>query len=167
MDNSVCTQCGTSSDTGLIFCKQCGATLRPPIPLAQFHRQNVNPAPNAYMRIRSLRVGPVARTVAILYGVYSPLPTILAALSKAEYIRIPLGLIAAPLFYVNINFDILHPTHILSALFLTLFAAACYAATGWLTGAVAVLCFNFVVRRTGGIEASILTNDPLTSEATS
>ena len=40
-----------------------------------------------------------------------------------------------------------------------LFGAVCYAATGWLTGAVVVLGFNFIVRRTGGIEASVLTND--------
>jgi hypothetical protein len=42
-----------------------------------------------------------------------------------------------------------------------LFGAVCYAATGWLTGAVVVLGFNFIVRRTGGIEASVLTNDSL------
>ena len=119
----------------------------------------------APMRIMSLRVGPVARALAIIYGVFSPLLIILAALSKAEYIRIPLGIIAAPLFYLNINFDIQHPTHILSAVFFTLFAAACYAATGWLTGAVVVLCFNFVARRTGGIEASVLTKGSVPGES--
>jgi len=111
------------------------------------------------MRIMSLRVRPVARVFAILYGVFSPLLLILAALSKADYLRIPLGVIAAPLFYVNVNFDIQHPTHILSAGMLVLFAVASYAATGWLTGAALVLCFNFIARRTGGIEAFVLTNE--------
>jgi hypothetical protein len=35
------------------------------------------------------------------------------------------------------------------------------AATGWLTGAALVLCFNFIARRTGGIEASVLTNEQI------
>jgi hypothetical protein len=30
---SVCAKCGTPADAGLIFCKKCGATLRPPIAL--------------------------------------------------------------------------------------------------------------------------------------
>jgi hypothetical protein len=33
MGNGTCTQCGDPADTGLIFCKKCGATLRPPVPL--------------------------------------------------------------------------------------------------------------------------------------
>jgi hypothetical protein len=37
---SVCTKCGASIDTGLIFCKKCGTTLRPPLPL-------VAPAPQS------------------------------------------------------------------------------------------------------------------------
>ncbi len=111
------------------------------------------------MRIMSLRVRPVALIFAIIYGVFSPFLVVLMALSKADYLRIPLGIIAAPLFYVNINFDIQHPTHILSAALLVLFATACYAATGWLTGAALVLCFNFVARRTGGIQASVLAKE--------
>ena len=30
---SSCANCGTRADNGLIFCKTCGATLRPPVPL--------------------------------------------------------------------------------------------------------------------------------------
>ena len=116
------------------------------------------------MRIMSLSVRPVARIFAIIYGVCSPFLLILAALSKADYLRIPLGIIAAPLFYVNINFDIQHPSHILSAALLVLFAAASYAATGWLTGAILVLCFNFVARRTGGIQASVLAKELVHTE---
>jgi hypothetical protein len=111
------------------------------------------------MKIMSLRVGPVARVFSILYGVLSPFLVLLMALSKTEYLRIPLGVIAPPLLYLNINFDIQHPTHILSAMLLVVFGAGCYAATGWLTGAAIVLCFNFIARRTGGIEASVLTEE--------
>jgi hypothetical protein len=32
-DESVCAKCGTPAEAGLIFCKKCGATLRPPVPL--------------------------------------------------------------------------------------------------------------------------------------
>ncbi len=37
---NVCANCGTPADDGLIFCKKCGATLRPPVPL-------VAPAPQS------------------------------------------------------------------------------------------------------------------------
>jgi hypothetical protein len=33
IDESVCAKCGTPAEAGLIFCKKCGATLRPPVPL--------------------------------------------------------------------------------------------------------------------------------------
>jgi hypothetical protein len=32
-DESFCANCGTRADVGLIFCKTCGATLRPSVPL--------------------------------------------------------------------------------------------------------------------------------------
>jgi hypothetical protein len=111
------------------------------------------------MRIMSLKVRPVARVLAILYGALSPLIVILMLLSKAEYLRIPLGIVAPPLVYLNINFDLQHPERFFSGVLLMLFGAACYAATGWLTGAAGVVCFNFIARRTGGIEASVLTNE--------
>jgi len=118
------------------------------------------------MRILSLRVGPVARVLAILYGALSPFLLILMALSKAQYLRIPLGVVAPPLLYLNINFDIQNPTHFLSSVLLMLFGVACYAATGWLTGAAMVLCFNFIARRTGGIEATVLAKDVIQKDAT-
>lgn len=113
------------------------------------------------MRIMSLRIRPVAGILAILYGVLSPLAVILMMFSDAQYLRIPLGLIAPPLVYLNINFDIQHPTHFLTGILLVLFGAACYAATGWLTGVAAVVCFNFIARRTGGIEVSVLTKEAI------
>lgn len=111
------------------------------------------------MRIMSLKVAPIAKVLAILYAACSPLIAIRMVLSEAEYLRIPLGLFAPPLTYLNINFDIQRPTHFLSGILFMLCAAACYAATGWLTGAVAVVFFNFIARRTGGIQASVIVKE--------
>ena len=94
--------------------------------------------------------------------VVSPLIVILLMFSDAQYLRIPVGLVAPPLLYLNINFDIQHPRHFLTGILLVLFAGTSYAATGWITGAAAVLSFNFIARRTGGIEASVLTKESLT-----
>lgn len=107
------------------------------------------------MRILSLRVAPVARIFAILYGVLSPLAILVLMLSKPDYVRIPLGIVA-PLVHLNFNFDIQTPTHFFTGILLVLFGIVCYIATGWLTGAALVLAFNFVSRRLGGIEANIM-----------
>lgn len=116
------------------------------------------------MRITSLRIRPVAGVLAIGYGVLSPFMVIFAFLSKEEYVRIPLGVVA-PLFSLNLNFDIQRPTHFFSGVLLMLLAVPCYVATGWLTGAAAVLVFNFIARRTGGIQASVLVKESTTEAA--
>ena len=117
------------------------------------------------MRIMSLKVRSVAKVFAILYAAFSPVIVISMVSSSATYFRVPLGIFAPPLTYFNINFDIQRPEHFLSGVLFMLFGAICYAATGWLTGALLVLCFNFIARRTGGIEASVLTNDSLATTA--
>ena len=58
------------------------------------------------MLITSLRVRPVARVFAIFYAAFSPFIAISMLLSGADYLRIPLGLVAPPLTYLNINFNI-------------------------------------------------------------
>src|SRR5262245_29329364 len=105
------------------------------------------------MRILSLRVTPVARVFAILYGVLSPLLVLGTMLSNPDYVRVPLGIVA-PLVHLNFNFNLQTPTHFFTGVLLVLFGIACYIATGWLTGAALVLAFNFVSRRLGGIEAN-------------
>jgi len=40
---SLCTQCGTRADAGLIFCKKCASSLRPPTPLVSSLGRDVNP----------------------------------------------------------------------------------------------------------------------------
>ena len=106
------------------------------------------------MRIMSLKVSAVARVFAILYAALSPVVVLSMFLSGADNLRIPLGLFAPPLTNLNINFDIQRPTHFLTTVLFIVFAAACYAATGWVTGAAGTMCFNLVARHTGGIAAS-------------
>jgi hypothetical protein len=118
------------------------------------------------MRIMSVKATQVARVFAIFYAGFSPFIVISMLRSEADYLRIPLGLVAPPLTYLNINFDIQRPTHFLSGVLFMLFGAACYAMTGWLTGAAAAVCFNFIARRTGGIQASIFVKES-TAEPTS
>jgi hypothetical protein len=112
------------------------------------------------MRIASLRIKPVALILAIGYAALSPFAIIFAVWLKVNPIRIPLGVVA-PLVAFNINFDIQPPTSVFWAVLFVLFAVLCYAATGWLTWMAAVLVFNFIARRTGGIEAAVLTSEPV------
>lgn len=39
MNMGFCKQCAAPAEAGLIFCKNCGATLRPPVPLTQSREQ--------------------------------------------------------------------------------------------------------------------------------
>jgi hypothetical protein len=116
------------------------------------------------MRIMSLRVAPVARTLAIIYGVlgFTYLPTLL--LMSAKEMTLPVGIVA-PLVHLNLNFHLPLPTHFLTGVLSAVAASLCYAVTGWLTGVAAVFVFNFVARLIGGIEASVLVKDSLETEA--
>jgi hypothetical protein len=68
--------------------------------------------------------------------------------------------IVAPLVFLNFNLHLTMPTHFLTGIFSAIAASLCYAVTGWLTGAAAVLAFNLVARQVGGIEASVLVTPP-------
>ena len=123
------------------------------------------PSRKLSMRITSLRIKPVALILAIGYTVISPVAVIFAVLSKEDRIRIPLGVVA-PLFHLNVNLRVQLPTSFFWGAVFMLFVMLCYAATGWVTGAAAVLVFNFIARRTGGIEASLLTSEPVSLKNT-
>ena len=115
------------------------------------------------MRIMSFRIAPVARILAIGYGILGPFIVIFSKLRGAEQFTLPLGVVA-PLFHLNFNLNIPMPTQWGYGLLVCLIAAICYAITGWITGAAAVLVFNFISRRVGGIEASVLTREPIGAE---
>ena len=110
------------------------------------------------MRIVSFRITPVARVLAIVYGVlgFTYVPTLL--LTGAKEMILPVGIVA-PLVWLNFNLHFALPTHFLTGVLSALAASLCYALTGWLTGTAAVLAFNFVARRMDGIDARLLVKD--------
>lgn len=55
--NVVCTQCGTPADTGLIFCRKCTRTLRPPVPLVAPPKQDNTRANTPSAHAKSTLVG--------------------------------------------------------------------------------------------------------------
>lgn len=114
------------------------------------------------MQIMSFRVGPPANIIAIIYGILGILTVPHALLVGASQITLPVGLIA-PLVYLSFNLHVTTPTHFLSGMLYALAAGACFALSGWLTGAVAVLAFNLVASRIGGIEASVLIDETKTT----
>jgi hypothetical protein len=110
------------------------------------------------MRIISFRVMPVARIFAIIYGAIGVFYVGQVLIAGLGQVTLPVGILV-PLIHLNFNLHLPAPTHFLTGILSALAAFVCYAASGWLTGAAAVLAFNFVARRMGGIDASILTND--------
>ena len=107
------------------------------------------------MRIVSFRITPVARVLAIIYGLYGFAYVPILLLTGAKQIILPIGIVA-PLVFLSLNLHFAMPTHFLTGIVSAIAASLCYAVTGWLTGAAAVLAFNFVARQMGGIEASVL-----------
>jgi len=110
------------------------------------------------VRIMSVRLVPFANVLAIIYGVIglTMVPTLL--LTGAKEMILPLGILA-PLFHLNLNLHFALPSHFLTGVLSAAAASACYALTGWSTGAAAVLAFNFVTRRIGGVEACVITRE--------
>ncbi len=118
------------------------------------------------MRILSFRATPVAKILAIIYAVFgfAYVPTLL--LVGAKEMVLPVGIVA-PLVHLNLNLRFPLPASFLSGVLSTLFAAFCYTVTGWLTGLAAVLVFNFVSSRMGGIDASLLVRKSIATEVPS
>jgi hypothetical protein len=67
--------------------------------------------------------------------------------------------ILAPLVHLNFNLHFALPDNFLTGVLSAVAASVSYALSGWLTGAAAVLAFNFVARRMGGVEASLITRE--------
>jgi hypothetical protein len=74
LDARRCPQCDAPADDGLIFCKNCGAALRPPLPLTQLPIENAPPG----------TVGPAKQIlIVVLKGI--------AGIAAAVAIFCPLG----------------------------------------------------------------------------
>jgi hypothetical protein len=104
------------------------------------------------MRIISVRVEPVARVLAIAYAVFGLSAFLTYAVSSAETLTLPFGVLA-PLFHLNLNVNLARSNGVLYNIFLCVAGILSYALTGWITGAVAAVCFNVVAKYTGGIDA--------------
>ena len=81
------------------------------------------------MRIISLRVSPVARAFAIVYGVLGFIYVPLLLLVGAKEMVLPVGLVGPPIFF-NLNLHFALPTNFTSGVLSALFATLCYAASG-------------------------------------
>jgi hypothetical protein len=110
------------------------------------------------MRILSFRIEPVARVLAIIYGMFGLISVPTSLLFGAKQIILPIG-VFAPLLNFTFNLHLPLPTHFLTGVLSAAAATVCYTGSGWLTGAAAVLVFNLVARLNGGIEASVLVKD--------
>ena len=104
------------------------------------------------MRIMSVRVAPIARILAIAYAVFGLVAFVQFAVSNVQYLTLPFGVVA-PLLHLNFNFNLARSTNVSYNLFLCLASVVSYSLTGWLTGAVAAVCFNQIAKYTGGIDA--------------
>jgi len=105
------------------------------------------------MKILSLRVAPFARVLAVIYAVVGLTMVPVLLVTGAKEMILPIGILA-PLVRLNLNLHMALPSHFLTGLSSAVAASVCYAFTGWLTGAVAVLAFNLIAGRMGGIEVS-------------
>ena len=116
------------------------------------------------MRILGVRWEPVARVVAIIYGLFGVGAFCLSEFTRASQLTLPLGILA-PVIQLNINLKVPRPSGVLSGLLAGVAEILAYAVTGWITGAVAALCFNIVCKQVGGIDAKYVLianeNDPV------
>ena len=111
------------------------------------------------MKIIGLRLEPIARVSAIIYAAFGLLFWIAFSLSDVGAITLPVGVIA-PLLHLNVNFNFPRSTSVLVNCLYLLGSLAAYAATGWLTAALAVTCFNLIAKLKGGVRASFVVLRP-------
>ena len=104
------------------------------------------------MRIISIRMWPLARSLSIVYALLGFVGFGQFVYSDAQYLTLPLGVVA-PLVYLNINLNLPRSTSVGYNLLCCFSEVIAYAISGWITGAAAALCFNFAAKRMGGIDA--------------
>jgi hypothetical protein len=93
--------------------------------------------------------------VAIVYAAFGLLFWITFCLGNAEYITLPVGIIA-PLLHLSFNLNFHRSTDLTYNGLLLLGSIVSYALTGWLTAAAAVICFNAVARWKGGVKSDFI-----------
>ena len=104
------------------------------------------------MRIISVRPAPVARVFALAYAVCGLAAFIVFAFSSLQTFTLPVGIIMG-IFHLNMNFQLARSTDLIVNAFLCVGAVFSYALSGWMTGVAVTFCFNFIAKKTGGIDA--------------
>jgi hypothetical protein len=104
------------------------------------------------MRLVSIRPGPIARIVAVVYAFLGLVIFVEFALSSSEYLTLPFGVLAIGV-HLNLNLNLPRSSNPYYNIFLCIACVLSYALTGWITGAVATLCFNAVSNKLGGIDS--------------
>jgi hypothetical protein len=104
------------------------------------------------MRIISVRPGPVALALSLVYTVFGLGVFLIFEFTQESYLSLPFGIVA-PLIHFNINLNLPRTTSLGFNLLYGAAALLSYALTGALTGGVGTLCFNFVAGKMGGIPA--------------
>jgi len=107
------------------------------------------------MKIVALRIQPIAKLVAAIYGLFGVLFWVTYAFGKAPYLTLPVGLVL-PWVHFNFNFNFHRSTDAVYNVLLFLASVVGYALTGWLTAMVLVICFNVAARLKGGIDADFI-----------
>jgi len=117
------------------------------------------------MRMISVRLKPVARILSVIYALLSVVGFLQFAFGGNDHLTLPFGIVA-PLFYLNFNLNLPRSTDIAYNMGCFLSYIVAYAITGWITGAAAVISFNFVAEKMGGIDAKFITtiNDEKSEE---
>ncbi len=104
------------------------------------------------LKVTGIKIAPVARVFAILYFVFGLAYFFIVSLQHAERITFPLGILA-PFIGFNINLSFIRFTDVPGAALQMICCLVTYSVTGWITGAVLILCFNLVAKQLGGLTA--------------
>jgi hypothetical protein len=104
------------------------------------------------MRIVGVRPAPVALLFALAYSTFGLINFVIFAASSLPTFVLPIGFVFG-IFHLTLNVPLPRSEDLLANGFQCVAAIACYALTGWITGVVFVLVFNFGAEKLGGIDA--------------
>ena len=107
------------------------------------------------MRILSIRPVPVAKIFTLAYALCGLIAFIQYQVTAAQTLILPIGILMGFL-HLNINIQAVRSDDLLANVFLCFGAIFSYALSGWITGIAAVLCFNLISEKMGGIEARLV-----------
>lgn len=120
------------------------------------------------MRIISIRANTVGQIFIIPYAIFGLQAFVIYAFGDSDYFTFPIGVLA-PVFRLNFNLNIPRSHDPIGNVLMAFAAVLSYAATGWITGVAAALCFNFFAKRMGGVDTKyvVLSTDKPTENMAS